>query len=283
MLRLDILEKAGGRPKVSPLQSCPPVKGALHHVSMLARQLANVSQVASVDLMEYYLKKPMLHCNTPISAGKPLSPYPTVLIDGEALDEARRKSSILVPMTTDRGSLSKRRSTRSSSILSTKDMLQFLNLPPSYSPSRPHLLGLHPSTRLRSRSLCYMSTAQHRGAQSARPFSADTLRPRHFPLTLHSRHRQNPYCSLGMQLQSSTSLSGAGLYNSVEGQSEQCLFGAGDTRALTASSPFSSNNAEFVLSSTSLDMPHWKHPGTLLPIEEEYPQLLHRAHQLGES
>lgn len=200
---------------------------------MLGRQLANVSQVAAMDLTEYYLKKPMLHCNTPISTDKPLSPYPTVLIGGETLDEARRKSSILVPMATDRGSISKRGSTRNSSILSTKDMLQFLNLPPSYNPSHPHLLGLHPSTRLRSRSLCYMPTAQHRGAQSARPFSADTLRPRHFPLTLHSRRRQNPYCSLGMQLQSSISLSGAGLYNSMEGQSEQCLFGAGHTHTCT--------------------------------------------------
>ena len=46
---------------------------------------------------------------------------------------------------------------------------------------------------------------------------------------------------------------------------------------------FSSNNAEFVLSSTSLDTPHWKDPRPLLPIEEEYPRLLHRARQLGES
>ena len=207
-----------------PVQPHPSVNPALQHVYMLALPLANVSQAAITELTRSSLRKPLLHCSAPTPTDQAVSPCPTVLIDGETLGEARRRTS-LVPMATDKGYSSKRSSTRNSSVLSTQDMVQ---LPPST--SHPHLLGLHPHTYFRSRSFCHASGAQNRrlrprplSACSLRPhpLSACSLRPGHFPVTLHSRQRQNPYCSLGMQLPLSRStLIGAGLYNSVDRQSE---------------------------------------------------------------
>ena len=219
VLRLDVPERASRRPRGPPLWPCPPMKASLPHVSPLVPAVASVGQLAATDLANSCPRTPGPICTTPTPTDNPLSPYPTVLIDGGTLDEARRKSSIQVPMATDRGPPAKHRTARKLSILSAQDMLQFLNLPPSCSPS-PYLLGLHPPARYRSRSLCYMS--QNRGPPSVRPRSACSLRPHHFPLTLHSRHRRNPYCSLGAQLpvQSTTTFIGAGLYNSMERPSE---------------------------------------------------------------
>lgn len=196
------------------VQPHPSVNTTLQHMYMLSLPLTNVIQAATTDLTRSSLRKPLLHCSAPTTTDQVLSPTPTVLIDGETLDEARRRTS-LVPMATDKGYSSKRRSTMNSTVLSTQDTVQ---LPPAT--SHPHLLGLHPHTNFRSRSFCHAPGAQNRSLRP-RPLSACSLRPRHFPLTLHSRQRQNPYCSLGMHLPLSRStLIGAGLYNSVDRQSE---------------------------------------------------------------